>query len=105
MQHELVLIMRSTGKLIAVSDCEHPLPGTFFKVDACVTNRNGKIIVIEFDGPTHFVAPFGGLNGATLWRNELLRMAGYTVLSVTSEEWNDKQNRRELLMRKLRDFL
>jgi hypothetical protein len=63
MQHELVLIMRSTGKLIAVSDCEHPLPGTFFKVDACVTNRNGKIIVIEFDGPTHFVAPFGGSTG------------------------------------------
>jgi hypothetical protein len=64
-------------------------------VDALVHLPGGSLVAVEFDGPTHFLrrihSATGGHtfspNGATLFRDRLLREAGFDVIAVPFFEW------------------
>ena len=58
----------------------------FFSVDVLIANQR---VVIEVDGPSHFAAnnPAKVL-GPTMLRRRLLRLHGYTVVTVGYREWD-----------------
>jgi hypothetical protein len=90
--------------LTLVSACEHRLEDFRHCADVYVETWNGLRIVFEFDGNTHFVGPYRGLSGATMWRNFVLRWAGYQVISISSDEWVDAANREQMVLAKLRHY-
>jgi hypothetical protein len=59
------------------------------RADLLITAGTQRVI-IEADGPTHFVRDAGGAivceDGRTQLRNHLFRVAGYEVLSVRVED-------------------
>ena len=65
-------------------------------VDALVHLPGGSLVAVEFDGPTHFLrrihpATVGHSltpNGVTLFRDRLLREAGFDVIAVPFFEWD-----------------
>ena len=43
---------------------------------------------MEVDGPTHFMANVPDVpNGSTLWRNRMLQLRGWQVVSVPVVQW------------------
>lgn len=91
-----------------VSHCEELLRGVDFSADVLVLLRNGLQLVFEYEGDGHLVGPYGSASGATLWRNLVLRGAGYNVISVTEAEWaaaGTAAAQEELLLGKMRAFL
>jgi beta-xylosidase len=65
-------------------------------VDVLAHVPGGAAVAVEFDGPTHFlrwIEPASASrrpepNGATLFRDRLLREAGHTVVSIPYFEWS-----------------
>jgi hypothetical protein len=104
MQEALVEMQGSNKHIEFVSPCEYRIPGVGICVDVFVRVRRGREIVefvFEFDGDGHKVGPHGSLNGATMWRNGLLRKLGFKVITVTEAEWASTDDRQQLLMAKL----
>jgi hypothetical protein len=64
-------------------------------VDVLVHLPGGALVAVEFDGPTHFLRSTADkppsrtpvLNGATLFRDRLLREGGFGVVAVPFFEW------------------
>lgn len=46
-------------------------------------------VAIEFDGPSHFARNTGSCLGNTLFKKRLLACAGWTILSIPFQEWED----------------
>jgi len=66
--------------------------GCGYSVDALLTGPGvaggGRGVVVEVDGPSHFVSPDNRQNGSTLLKHRLLRGKGWVVVSVPYFEWN-----------------
>ena len=69
-------------------------------VDVLAHVPGGTAVAVEFDGPTHFlrwIEPGAAgrrpePNGATLFRDRLLREAGHAVVSIPYFEWDALQD-------------
>jgi hypothetical protein len=66
-------------------------------VDVLAHIPGGTAVAVEFDGPSHFlqwIEPGAAAsrkpepNGATLFRDRLLREAGHAVVSIPYFEWD-----------------
>lgn len=104
MQKTLAWMRRNDRRIEFVSECEYSA-SVGISVDVFVKTRRGFRIVFEFDGDRHFVGPYGSLNGATLWRNALLRKLGYRVISVSEDEWAQCSDHQQLLIAKMAEYL
>jgi len=93
----------------SVSYCDYVVDerNLLISVDCLLVSSMGRNIVVEFDGPTHWVGPRGNLTGSTLWRNLMLRKNGFVVVSISHTEWDGKRyaQRQALLWEKLRPYL
>lgn len=55
-------------------------------VDVFIHSKN---LIIELDGPTHFVRNSLQLLGPTAFKHRMLRAMGFNLLSITLEDWDD----------------
>ena len=49
-------------------------------------------VVIEVDGPSHYLRGDGGMSGATRFKHRMLEKSGVKVLHVPHFEWDDLHN-------------
>jgi hypothetical protein len=64
------------------------LTDVLVEVDMFLEHADGLKVVIEYDRDLHRVGPNGNPNGTTFWRNQLLRAAGYILITVSEQEWS-----------------
>ncbi|GMH85274.1 hypothetical protein TrST_g7601 [Triparma strigata] len=79
--------------------------GEYLNVDA-VVNDGGKNLVVEYNGPQHYLTAFekdGGYgfqeNGVTLSKMDWLKKRGYEVVVIPFWEWPEEAEEREEFLR------
>jgi hypothetical protein len=72
-------------------------------IDIAGRTADGVLVAVEADGPWHFRQPDGGLMGTTQYRNMVLAVRGYRVVSVPYYEWaklrGQEQQQQQYLLR------
>eukprot|EP00747_Dinoflagellata_sp_TGD_P086898 gnl/TRDRNA2_/TRDRNA2_163461_c0_seq1.p1 gnl/TRDRNA2_/TRDRNA2_163461_c0~~gnl/TRDRNA2_/TRDRNA2_163461_c0_seq1.p1 ORF type:complete len:478 (-),score=57.39 gnl/TRDRNA2_/TRDRNA2_163461_c0_seq1:78-1511(-) len=84
---------------------QETVTGEGYSIDLLVL-WEGKLVAIEFDGPSHFCGRSEGdlPTGATLLKRRQLRAFGWSLVSVPYWEWEElkgKEQRREYLLKLL----
>lgn len=87
---------------------EQVTPDGLFSVDMCLRYK-GRLVAVEADGPTHFMAAGPRYRrGHTVLRDLLLASRGYVVLAVPFDRWSrcgGEEERREYLAQQLEQAL
>eukprot|EP00958_Prasinococcus_capsulatus_P030543 scaffold8179_cov430-Prasinococcus_capsulatus_cf.AAC.5 len=75
-------------------------------IDIAIKLRDGKIIGLEVDGPTHFSVNTRRKSGSTVLRNTLIRKCGLDIVEVPFFEWDklSMPDRRRYIEEKLSAF-
>jgi hypothetical protein len=104
MHETLVSASKDEAGILEVTKCDYTPRTLPFSVDVLVRTRHYNVI-LEFDGDGHFVGPYSSLNGTTLWRNFMMRAYGFTVISISEDEWAAAADRQKFLLAKLANYL
>lgn len=100
----LVEIQKVNSRIVEVSTCDLSPKKLPFSVDVLVRTKRYRVAV-EFDGDGHFVGPYGSLDGATMWRNFMLKQHRYEVVSISEDEWAAAADKQQFLLAKLAPYL
>lgn len=97
-QSDVGVILKSIGEPFAE---EFVCPRTQYSIDFASWDR---MIALEVNGPSHFLRD-GSFDGATLFKDGVLKKYGWTVVHVNGEEWaslgDDRERKQAFLRQKL----